>query len=409
MVFTGGIYLATYRLSKKEKVLLELIAKSLFNKKISESLKDVDFDSIYKESCLQAVAVIAFDGMLKAGISDEDKEKYKSISQTSLVRNIQIQNAHGVLHNLLTENNIPYCILKGCASAYYYPKSEFRSMGDIDFIVPPEYFDKAEEVLLENGLKKIEIDCELHTVFVKGSFRYELHRSIKGIPDGDKQEIIEKYISQIVKTSVDADCKGMIFEKPEHFYHGLILLLHTYEHMLSEGIGLRHLCDWAVFVNSFSSEEFKSIFEEKLKNVGLWKFARILSATSVDFLGMPYKEWIGEINSEITYSLIEDIFIGGNFGRKSKTRTDEGMMISKGKEQHYIYSFVKSINKIVIHKWPVADKIKILILFGWLFFGGRYCLRMIFGKRRKLISKENINNAARRQNLYSKFKLFETE
>ena len=31
---------------------------------------------------------------------------------------------------------------------------------------------------------------------------------------------------------------------PAPFHHGLILLLHTVHHMLGEGIGLRHLCDW---------------------------------------------------------------------------------------------------------------------------------------------------------------------
>ena len=54
---------------------------------------------------------------------------------------------------------------------------------------------------------------------------------------------------------------------PSHFHHGLNLLLHTNQHLLGEGLGLRHLCDWAVFAAGFSDEEFRELFEEKLKAV----------------------------------------------------------------------------------------------------------------------------------------------
>lgn len=44
---------------------------------------------------------------------------------------------------------------------------------------------------------------------------------------------------------------------PSDFHHGLILLLHTSHNMLGERIGLCHLCDWTVFVNSFTKDKFK--------------------------------------------------------------------------------------------------------------------------------------------------------
>ena len=56
-------------------------------------------------------------------------------------------------------------------------------------------------------------------------------------------------------------------------------------HMTSESIGLRHLCDWAVFVNSISNNEFVGLFSENLKSFGLWKFAQIMTATSEKYLG----------------------------------------------------------------------------------------------------------------------------
>lgn len=46
------------------------------------------------------------------------------------------------------------------------------------------------------------------------------------------------------------------------------MLLHVAGHLINTGIGLRHLCDWAVFVAKFSDEGFCEMFEDKLKAVG---------------------------------------------------------------------------------------------------------------------------------------------
>ena len=49
---------------------------------------------------------------------------------------------------------------------------------------------------------------------------------------------------------------------PTAFHHGLVMLLHVAGHLINTGIGLRHLCDWAVFAAKFSDEEFCEMFED---------------------------------------------------------------------------------------------------------------------------------------------------
>jgi hypothetical protein len=51
----------------------------------------------------------------------------------------------------MTENGIPYCILKDAASACRYPDPLLRTMGDVDFYVPEQYTEKARDIFLREG------------------------------------------------------------------------------------------------------------------------------------------------------------------------------------------------------------------------------------------------------------------
>lgn len=170
------------------------------------------------------------------------------------------------------------------------------------------------------------------------------------------------------------------------------------------------MCDWAVFVNSFSSDEFKEMFEEKLKQASLWKFARLLSLTAVHYLGLPYREWMGECEEDFTCSLISDIIEGGNFGQKDKERYSQGSIISnKGEDgisKNMPAQFITWANSVIETKWPKAKKIRILIPLGWIVFGGRYAIKMLFGKRKNIVSKKIVVKAKSRKEIYSNFDIF---
>ena len=74
----------------------------------------------------------------------------KKILRGSVMRDMLIHNAHTAIHTLMTQNGIPYVMLKGAASAYYYPQTFLRSMGDVDFYVPFEYREAAIDLALRS-------------------------------------------------------------------------------------------------------------------------------------------------------------------------------------------------------------------------------------------------------------------
>lgn len=111
---------------------------------------------------------------------------------------------HDELNKLMTENDIPYCALKGLASAYYYPDSSLRDMGDVDFLIDEKDFERAKQAVLNAGFTVDHGDQadSLHIAFKREPMSiWEQHRSVNGIPGGKIGERIKKEIVLTIETS----------------------------------------------------------------------------------------------------------------------------------------------------------------------------------------------------------------
>ena len=187
--------------------------------------------------------------------------------------------------------------------------------------------------------------------------------------------------------------------------------------MLAEGIGLRHLCDWAVFVNHFREEAFPELFREKLQAIGLWRLARLLSLCAVCCLGLPRQSWMVEdaADPELALALMEDILSGGNFGRKDRQRVYEGMFISnRGKDgvrNRRISQGVQALTRITYMKYPMVEKYPVLLPFGWVAAFGGYLVRTRERNKKgyDIHTLSAFRKSASRISLYQQLGLFEPE
>ena len=200
---------------------------------------------------------------------------------------------------------------------------------------------------------------------------------------------------------------------PDKFHHGLIILLHTANHLTNEGVGLRHLCDWAVFVNNFSNEEFINTFEKPLKETGLWRFAQLLTACSIKHLGCDQKAWVGETDDDLLDGIIADVLNGGNFGYKDTNRYNQIKYISDRKsgekaKRSPIFQLFSSINQKTKKEFKFVNKSKFFLPIGWFFTVIKYLYLVVMGKR-QLDGISTITGSKQRKEIYSQFRLFEED
>ena len=334
----------------------------------------------------------------------------------NVIKNTNNFMEHDELNKLMTNNDIPYCTLKGLASAYYYPDPSLREMGDVDYLVQEADFETAKQAALNAGFAIDHGDepDSIHIAFKREPMSiWEQHRTINGIPNGEVGENIQSEIDRTIKTSEQITLDGVICRIPDAFHHGLIMLLHVASHMTSEGIGLRHLCDWAVFANRLGNDGFDELFEEKLTRFGLWKFAQILTLVSEKYLGIAHMEWAQnpEVTDEHLEAVMEDIMNGGNFGKKDLNRYREIKYISNRGERtvdnkNVVDQVFGTLNQKTCSDYPWIKKHKVFLPIGWAAEGGRYLALLITGKRKSKGTSAMLREAAKRKEIYSKMELF---
>lgn len=374
---------------------------------------------VLKEALAQTVFSLAFAYLQKemSVTSTKDFNEMNEEFFRNVILNTNNLQEHDELHKLMESKQIPYVTIKGLASAYYYPDPSLRDMGDVDFLIYENDFEASKRAVMSVGFKLDHGDEKdsIHIAFKREPVSiWEQHRCVNGIPESSVGKLIREELDKTIETSELAEVDGAICKIPDKFHHGLIMLLHMISHMTSEGIGLRHLCDWAVFVNSISNNEFIILFSEKLNSFGLWRFAQIMTAISEKYLGIEHKEWIEntELDDDLLEALITDILKGGNFGKKDLNRYREIKYISD-RDKHTVSSGgiirqgFKTMNNKVRRNYKILGRHKLLFPAGYIAEGVHYIGLLLTGKRKSSGTRGMLKDAAERKTIYSRLKLFD--
>lgn len=398
--------------------LLRIVRYQLFGGKKPKT--NADSLDILKEAKAQTVFSTAFS-FFQDELSGSDVSKLPKAQEEffrDLIINTNNFQEHNELNELMKAHNIPYVAIKGLSSAAYYPDPSLREMGDVDFLVYEKDFERARQAVLSIGFDVDHGDEKgKHIAFKRDPMSiWEQHRRINGIPKGNIGKLIEEEIYETIETARTITLDGAVCRIPDEFHHGLIILLHMISHMTSEGIGLRHLCDWAVFVNSFTDDEFVELFVGRLKSFGILKYAQIMTALSEKYLGIEHKQWSEnlDIDNDLLHGIMTDIMNGGNFGKKDANRYREIKYISNRGERtvdrkNIAAQVIWTLNQKTYLDYPWIKKSKIFLPFGWFAESGKYARLLMTGKRKSKSTSAMLKEAANRKNIYSKMELFETD
>ena len=264
-------------------------------------------------------------------------------------------------------------------------------------------------MLEQYGYVKRESSHSCHIGFEKGAVGLEMHFAFTGMEDPKAGPVIRDYLADMMRQSKrlqSFDSGVTPFEAPSHDRHGLLMLLHMQQHLLNEGMGLRHLCDWAAFVNHTAEKPF---WEEKLlpllDTVGLQTFAATMTKLCHVYLGTACPEWAKEADGDVCADLMQDMLDGGNFGRKDKRRVYSGRMISQRNGGKW-RSLLSTLHRSTADAYPIVKTAKLLhpLLDGYRAL--RYAVLVACKKRPTF--KAYAPQVDQRKNLYAALHIFET-
>lgn len=391
-------------LTSTQKGLLALIRKSL-GFKASLSLDGVSVRDLIDEARSQAVVALAYDATHNEDLklSNEADSYWRQKAVTASIfneNNLILQNE---IDGKFNKAGISYAVLKGASIARLYPRPELRSQGDIDLLLNEKDIPKATEIIKSSGFELLDDKHEHQLSFLRGKQNIEIHRQINGIPKKDKAA--NQHLSSLFKNAVQSTQRVSIgnysFLVLDDVLQGVTLYLHTRRHFYSEGIGLRHLCDWAIYCEKSLTEDVRLSLTEIFSKCNMLKFAKILTKTCIMYLGTQNPQATefakGEdITDELCEKIISDVFVSGNMGRKGHQAKYAGKLI-ENKSKGNIFARYMNFS---YYAWSTTKKYPILAIFTPFYIGLKFIIKVIKGNRSFKDIKGAVNLAKEREQLY---------
>ena len=334
--------------------LFDIIKCSLWGGTVTHVSSD-----LYNEMKAQAIVALPANILALIDIPNEVRAQWEKDILFQVSYNIRYKHQQANL-----PINVPYVVLKGTSAAQYYPYPDYRTMGDIDIMTSRENYNDACDELVKNGYKDITgnhtREFGRHRCFEKSGIIVEVHAFFALLNDPSKAEWMDNTIIESINPShVLPDMQN-----------GLVLLEHVNQHM-EEGIGLRQIIDWMMFVDKcLKTDESWKIFQKMAIKIGLETLALTTTRMCEIYFGLYPHTWCQKVDVSICEQLMDYIFSCGNFGIKHK---DE----SHTRVQALTYTrtpiaALRYIQARGIHNWNAAKKCYFFRLFAWIYQILRY-------------------------------------
>ena len=367
----------------EKRTVLGILSSALFS---NRELPDTDdWLSVYNELNCHAVIAITAEIVDRLDLPKDLKATWKTRVLQIIIYNMQYRYIQDSL-----PISVPYIILKGTSAAQYYPHPEYRTMGDIDIMTKKEDYESACNELLQNGFNEISYHEEhagRHRCFVKQGIIVEVHLSFAMLKDKQKAEYLDELIVNNINSS---------HILPD-LINGLTILEHIYQH-LEEGLGLRQIIDWMMFVEKCLTDDQWQDFNKLVLKTGLDKLAIVTTRMCEIYFGLPKREWCKAAEDKVCKQLMEYVLSNGNFGKKKTSDSDiSENVLAYARNPKSIFKLLQNQGLI---NWKASQKYKILRPFAWVYQMGRYIFRGL--KRERAISqlKEEFTAAKRRNAMF---------
>ena len=336
-----------------------------------------NWQGICDELEAQSIPLLFSDYLIDKNLPDSVYEKWKSSCFDDFDFNIRVLDALQWLDELLTDNKIPYMVIKGTCAAMLYPRPILRAQGDIDILISPHYLADAIRVLNDadcTGGNKLEgtgrSSLSRHYAYTKNKVLIEVHTRFATLNSQEKEKILDRWL---YKASEQCTIRKKVFyasfPAPPKELNGLVLLTHINQH-LEEGLGLRQIIDWMMYVYNFLDDEAWPSFQKKASRLGLEKLAVTVTRMCQIYLGLPDTiQWCQGADPELSKDLLDYIFECGNFGYKKGMSNSAAMVISHGRG---LQGFFRNLQKRGEANWELYKEHTWLKPFAWIYQGYRY-------------------------------------
>lgn len=336
----------------------ELLRCALWGGTFDRQLSQKEFLQLMVVAEQQTVTGLLFDILSgqQAGVEKQVVLRYAN-KLSKIHRKNQVTNAELLDFAHLCElNHIDIIVVKGQTIGTLYPNPMLRVSGDIDFLIKDDY--QSCKSLIENvlGVTLPEKMLEREVSFKRNGQLYELHNNL--IEFGSKRN--NKYWKSLMQEAWDNPAyivvDGAKVRTLPPTINAVYIFLHLFFHLIREGVALRQLCDWAVFLHACHDEIDRAELAQILERLDVVNAFRAFGSILIGDLGLPQTSFpmeVSEKDAEWRTRILRDIFKGGNFGKQNHHSKNslmfkfETMRIAWRNSRHY-YSLAPTEARLLL-------------------------------------------------------------
>ena len=269
------------------------------------TLSKEEWTTIKEMAVKQGVSAIVLDGINQLPIDGyhlPTEMKLEWIGETMQIEQRNRQQV-AVMEDLAEKwkiNGSRVMIMKGQASGTMYPKPEHRSPGDIDcYLFNGNVNDNAnkEAYRIGNDIArvagaKVDESWYKHSVISYKGETFENHQYFVHTRDGERGKQLEKELEEqlsVERLAVSGDGFLPLTSNtvmPPAQWTAMFLTYHACAHFVSEGLRLKQLLDWAMFLKKHQNDVDWTTFYSYCDKNHLRRFADAATAICVERLGV---------------------------------------------------------------------------------------------------------------------------
>ena len=308
-----------------EEKLFGLLREALWGTPFNEPISPKEAKQLIGMAEKQTVAGLIIDALIKKSVKMEQQTVFESFAYLEQIRlqNQQMNAEVAEFARLMVKTQTDYIIVKGQTLVALYPDPLLRMSGDIDFLIR-DYEHTAEVLKAHWNVELPRSLAEKEIAFTHGEALYELHTYLIDFGSNRHKRYWEKTLAESTPIYIIIGRERVAIMEPTLYV--AYVFIHLFFHFIHEGIGLRHLCDWAVVMHHYADEIDKPRLADVLQIVGLMKAFKAFGCILVDQLGMtdfPYS--LSENDRKFQQRILKDILHGGNFGRNKRNVRNAGL------------------------------------------------------------------------------------
>lgn len=261
----------------------------------------------------QSVAGVFFDGMQhlyqaygdvlpKEDWAREIKGRLFGITMQLEQRNRKQVAVMNKVGSFLKRHGCQMMVMKGQACATMYPNPLHRSIGDIDCYLYNDY-EKGNELIRQTGVH-VDDSWYKHSEFCIEGETFENHQYFVTTRGGKRYKRLDAVLKKEASSNLPLKGEANQLDKksnpseekfgggvhyPPVMFNALFLTYHACIHFVSEGLRLKQVLDWVMFVKMHQEEVDWKALHEMCKEFKLDRFLSVMNAIAVEVFGVEKK------------------------------------------------------------------------------------------------------------------------